>query len=83
MSCRVMARGAGTVFLTSIMNEAKSKGKILRADFKKTDRNRMMFITFKFANFKVRESDGNSDFVLENDLSFIQENPGYIDVIKR
>jgi FkbH-like protein len=82
MSCRVMARGAGTVFLTHIMNEAKSAGKVLRADFKKTDRNRMMFITFKFANFKVIDGDGTDNLVLENDLSLIQEIPEYIDVIE-
>ena len=64
------------------MNDAKNAGKVLRADFKKTDRNRMMYITFKFANFKVISSDGNNDLILENDLSFIQEIPGYINVIK-
>jgi len=81
MSCRVMARGAGTVFLSHIMNEAKSAGKRLRADFKKTDRNRMMFVTFKFANFKVIKTDKNDRLTLENDLSFIQKIPPYIQVI--
>ena len=81
MSCRVMARGAGTVFLSHIMNEAKSAGKLLRANFKKTDRNRMMFVTFKFANFKVIETDENDLLTLENDLSFIQKIPPYIQVV--
>ena len=81
MSCRVMARGAGTVFLSHIMNEAKSAGKLLRADFKKTDRNRMMFVTFKFANFKVIETDENDRLTLENDLSFIQKIPPYMQVV--
>jgi len=82
MSCRVMARGAGTVFLSHIMHEAKSAGKPLRADFKKTDRNRMMFITFKFANFKVISSDDSGILRMENDCSFIQEIPPYIEVIR-
>jgi len=83
MSCRVMARGTGTVFLSHIMNKAKSAEAVLRADFKKTDRNRMMFITFKFANFKAIESEGNDILKLENDLSFIQEIPSYIDVFSK
>lgn len=55
MSCRVMSRGVGTILLTTILQEAKKRGKRLVADFKQTDRNRMMYITYKFANFKEIE----------------------------
>jgi FkbH-like protein len=81
MSCRVMTRGVGTVLLYFIMSEAKKAGKKLMADFKKTDRNRMMFITFKFANFKIVENKGSEVMILENDLSFIQKIPPYINVV--
>ena len=81
MSCRVMNRGVGTVFLSYIMNEAKKKGKKLRADFTKTARNRMMYISYKFANFREIESDINGNIVFENDLSMIQDYPQYIDLI--
>jgi predicted enzyme involved in methoxymalonyl-ACP biosynthesis len=81
MSCRVMARGVGTVLLTYIIQQSRDRGVQLLADFKETDRNRMMFITFRFANFKeVMKEDGY--LVLENDLSVIQEFPGYITVME-
>ncbi|WP_207659216.1 HAD-IIIC family phosphatase [Anaerobacterium chartisolvens] len=78
MSCRVISRGVGTVLLSYIMREAKKDGKRLVADFKKNDRNKQMYVAYKFANFNVKEDDGNGNLVLENDLSFIQEFPPYI-----
>lgn len=80
MSCRVISRGVGTVLLSYIMQEAKKAGKILRADFKDTGRNRMMNVSFRFANFKEIYSDGKGNYVLENNLSQIQEFPSYIDI---
>lgn len=81
MSCRVMARGVGTVLLTYIMQQSRDRGVHLLADFKETERNRMMFITFRFANFKeVMKEDGY--LVLKNDLSVIQDFPRYITVMK-
>lgn len=82
MSCRVMARGVGTVLLSYIMRQAKRLGKRLLADFKVTDKNRMMFITYRFANFKEISNKGDY-IVLENDLSAIQEFPKYITVTER
>ena len=51
----------------------------LRADFVSTDRNRMMYITYKFAGFREVETRGKV-VVLENDLSNLQEFPTYITV---
>jgi len=62
------------------MQEAKKTGKQLRVDFKKTDRNRMMYITFKFANFREIQSDEAGHILLENDLTVIQGLPPYIDL---
>jgi len=80
MSCRVMSFGVGTVLLSYIMQEAKQKGKKVRADFRHTGRNRMMYITFKFADFKEEPGNGDDTILLTNDLSSIQEFPAYVDI---
>lgn len=79
MSCRVVSRGSGTLLLTYILKEAKSRGKKVLADFRKTDRNRQMFITYKLANFVEKEQNGQQ-ILFENDLSFIQEYPPYVEI---
>jgi len=81
MSCRVISRGVGTVFLSHILSEARRSGVKLYADFKKTDRNKMMYISYKFANFKEISSDSDENIIFENDLTIIQKYPSYIDVI--
>ncbi|MDP4181569.1 MAG: HAD-IIIC family phosphatase [Bacillota bacterium] len=80
MSCRVISRGVGTILMTYIMKETKKAGKILIADFKRTDRNKQMYVAYKFANFSVKEDDGNGNLVMINDLSVINEFPPYINV---
>lgn len=80
MSCRVMARGVGTVLMSHIMMETKKAGKKLLADFKKTDRNRMMLVSYKFANFKEITTADDGYILFENDLSMIQPFPPYIEV---
>ncbi|WP_434752105.1 HAD-IIIC family phosphatase [Paenibacillus amylolyticus] len=80
MSCRVMSRGVGTILLSYIMQMAKSNNKILLADFKKTDKNKMMYVTYKFANFKEVSTGADGITVLSNDLSSIQKFPPYVKV---
>lgn len=80
MSCRVMSRGVGTVLLSYIMMQAKQEEKKLLANFRITERNKMMYITYIFSNFKERSNDGKGNIVFENDLSVIQDYPDYIDV---
>lgn len=79
MSCRVMSRGVGTVLLTYILQEAKKSNKRVLADFKKTNRNKQMYIAYKFANFKELKKDGDM-IVLENDLNYLHPYPNYIDL---
>lgn len=81
ISCRVISRGIGTVFLSFIMNKAKNYGNKLVADFKKTDTNRQMYICYKFANFREIFSDNSGFTQFENDLSYIQDYPNFIEVI--
>jgi FkbH-like protein len=77
MSCRVMSRGVGGVLITLLRREARVAGVRLFADFHATDRNRMMYITYKFAGFSdVAESAGTT--LMEADLTEIPELPGYL-----
>ncbi len=52
MSCRVMSRGVGGVLLGHVVSTARDAGVRLRAEFVPTDRNRAMFVTYKFAGFR-------------------------------
>ena len=79
MSCRVMSRGVGTVLLSHLLHLAHEAGVRLQAELRKTDRNRMMRITYRFAGFQEVERRGDIR-VLENDLSNIQPFPDYVDV---
>lgn len=80
MSCRTAARGVGSVLLTYLMKHAQSRGQRLQAQFRRTDRNRQMLVTYQFANFKEQSRDEENNILFENDLSLVQEYPEYIDV---
>ncbi len=79
MSCRVMSRGVGTIMINHIMSLAKSANVRLRAEFVSNDRNRMMYVTYKFGGFKEVQKADNL-VVLENDLRHIQPFPAYAKV---
>lgn len=85
MSCRVMAKGVGTVLMNHLLRLAKDAGARLQAEFVPTDRNRQMLITYKFAGFKevgrLSQEDGRELVILENDLTRIQEVPDYVELI--
>jgi len=80
LSCRVLSLGIGTVFLNYIMQIAKQNGHRLKLDYRKTGRNRPMYITLKMANFI--ESDGTEDGtnIFENDLTVVHPLPNFIDI---
>jgi FkbH-like protein len=80
MSCRVLSKGVGSVLMTYILQEAKRYGGKLLADFKHTDRNRMMHLTYKFADFKEVSTGAENTVLFENDLTTIQPWPPYIQV---
>ena len=77
MSCRVISRGVGTIMLNYIMRLAKKAGVILHAEFISTDRNRMMYITYKFSGFTEFQKNGDL-IIFENNLSNIYEIPDYV-----
>lgn len=80
MSCRVMNRGVGTVLLHHIMRLARDSGARLRAEFVPTDRNRVMYVTYRFAGFEevARRDDGT--LVLEATTDDIPAPPAYLDL---
>ncbi|RGD62168.1 HAD-IIIC family phosphatase [Kitasatospora xanthocidica] len=69
-SCRVVSFGAGAVLLDWLIGEAAAAGVHLAADFRRTDRNRMMEIAYRFAGFtdaacdclaELRSADADAD----------------------
>lgn len=77
MSCRVMSRGVGTVLISFIRKLAKENGVRLQAEFVSNERNRMMYMTYKFNQFKEIEQKGSWS-LLENDLTNIPDYPSYM-----
>ncbi|MEH2162313.1 MAG: HAD-IIIC family phosphatase [Nostoc sp.] len=77
MSCRVMSRGVGSVLLNYIMKLAQENQVRLCAEFLSNNRNRMMYIAYKFAGFKETEKQGEI-VILEHQLNQIQPLPEYI-----
>jgi methoxymalonate biosynthesis protein len=50
-SCRVVSFGAGTILLRWLSDQAALRGAHLVADFRRTERNRMMEVAYRFAGF--------------------------------
>lgn len=79
MSCRVINRGVGTILLHYIMHLAREYQVQLCAEFVSNERNRMMYITYKFAGFREESTLGPVK-VLKCDLAHIQPPPDYVQV---
>ncbi|MEV4847856.1 HAD-IIIC family phosphatase [Micromonospora matsumotoense] len=54
-SCRVLSFGAGAIILRWLIDQAAQAGVHLVADFRSTDRNRIMEIAYRFAGFTDQE----------------------------
>lgn len=78
MSCRVVSRGVGSILVNYMINCAKKNNVELFAEFLPTDKNRMMYITYKLAGFKEVSKEENI-VVLKNSLA---QKSGYPDYIK-
>lgn len=80
MSCRVMSRGVGAILLNHILREARAGGVLVRAEFVPTGRNRLMYITYKFAGFsELGTRDGI--LTLEHRSGRIPGPPAYVNVL--
>ena len=71
-SCRVVTFGAGTVLLNWLVDQAAQAGSHLAADFRPTDRNRMMEIAYRFAGFTQDSCDCLSGIKTATDGGDIQ-----------
>ncbi|SFB07707.1 HAD-IIIC family phosphatase [Clostridium frigidicarnis] len=80
MSCRVMSRGVGSVLINHIISMSKKNNVRLCAEFVTNDRNRMMYITYKFSGF---HEIGKKDdvIILEHNMEFEPKFPKYMKVI--
>lgn len=78
MSCRVMAKGVGSVLMNYIINEAKKENAELHAQFVPTERNRIMYITYKFNGFKELSSSTEELVVFSADMSYERTIPDYV-----
>lgn len=78
MSCRVVSRGVGTVLLNFIIGQAKENNVDLVADFNKTDRNRMMYLTYKLAGFNERIDGNEKRLFLEAAKTNSYKTPRYL-----
>lgn len=77
MSCRVMSRGVGNVFIGHIMRMAKEAGIRLRAEFIPNEKNRMMLVTYKLGGFREVGKRGTT-LLLEHDLATVAPVPPYV-----
>lgn len=80
MSCRVMSKGVGTVALNYVVNMARKNGVKLYAQFVQSDRNRIMYVSYKFNGFSEKEKH-DSLIILEADLSYERKIPDYVKVL--
>lgn len=79
MSCRVLSRGTGGIFLSHILQRAAHHKVCLRAEFVPTDRNRIMYLTYKFCGF-VEDGERDGVILLKHELEKIRPFPPYVDV---
>lgn len=77
VSCRVMSRGIGTIILNWLCQKAKNQNVILKAEFVHNSRNRIMYVTLRFAGFLQEETQNNYE-MLVNNLVSIAQIPDYI-----
>ena len=63
-----------------LINEAMKNNKVLRAQFVPTDRNRIMYITYKFNDFNEAGKDGDV-VIFEADVSYQRFIPDYVKLV--
>jgi FkbH-like protein len=73
-SCRVLSRGVGGIMMTCVLESARRQGVRLHAEFLPNDRNRLMYLTYKFHGFREIGTHGDS-VLLAHDLEHIRPHP--------
>lgn len=82
MSCRTMGKGIGSILLLYMMNRARKENVILQAEFRHTEHNKMLFVTFMLIGFYIK-TEYEDYVVLEHDLKRIRPYPDYIQLEER
>jgi FkbH-like protein len=77
MSCRVAARGVGTVLLGHVVRAAAAAGVRLRGDFVDNGRNRTMYLTYRLAGFEEVSRTGDT-VLLQAHPTSIQPMPDHL-----
>jgi FkbH-like protein len=78
-SCRVIPCGVGSIFLAYLLRMAKARGMEFRSEFVKTERNRMMYVAYRFGGFHVLSSAGEEE-VLGHDLVNLPAIPSHVSI---
>ncbi|MFE5297084.1 HAD-IIIC family phosphatase [Streptomyces sp. NPDC056632] len=60
-SCRVVSFGAGSLILRNLLDQAARNGTGVVADFRPTDRNRVMEIAYRFAGFEDAPAEATEE----------------------
>jgi FkbH-like protein len=76
-SCRVTARGIDTLALNALLRRARAADVSLRAHFKPTSRNEVLWLAYLRAGFEPIASDGELR-VLEHPLTNIPDHPAHV-----
>ncbi|MBW4434628.1 MAG: HAD-IIIC family phosphatase [Pelatocladus maniniholoensis HA4357-MV3] len=81
MSCRVMSRGVGGIMLNHIIRMAKNQNVNLQAEFLSNERNRFMYMTYKFSNFQEFSNYNDNDVIIfQHKSQNIPSFPNYVKI---
>jgi len=72
MSCRVMSRNAGNIFIGALVGLSKKANVKLQTEFVQNDKNRPMYVTYKFNGFNEIFSRDNYSLLELSENSHIQ-----------
>jgi GNAT superfamily N-acetyltransferase len=76
-----MARGVGKVLLTYLLKTAAESGAVVEAEFVRTDRNRLMYLTYKMAGFSEVQREGDR-IIFRHDPSVVDPYPPHVKVVE-
>lgn len=79
MSCRVLSRGIGSLLIDFILDKAQQKNCAVYAQFRKTSRNKMMYMTYIMAGF-VPLNWKKEIIILKHPMKNIHALPPYIKI---
>jgi len=80
LSCRVMSRGVGPVFLNYLISEGMKTKKPVQAEFISNNKNRMMLINYRMIGFTKLRNQGDVE-IMEYKGSFTSSPPDYLSLV--